>query len=136
MQAIEWIIVGLLMIMTPAGWSSAHEPACAELAATAGPPAFECTGVFVNGEAEITVLVWQPAGPIDGGPMVASAEFPGRLLGQDITITRTSHFMGQDQETLVAEVTLASPGAQVLIHARNTSPEAFQAFLDGVRLNE
>ena len=57
------------------------------------------------------------------------------LLGQDVMVSRTSQFMGSAQEVLVTSAELPKAGAHVLIYAKNTSPEDFQAALDGVSLN-
>jgi hypothetical protein len=139
MEAIGSIIVGILMLVLPEGWVQASAPACTPVAVVQGPPdttSEECTGTFTRGDGELTVIVWRPVVPRDGGPMVSVEDFKGTLLGQDVMVSRTSQFMGSAQEVLVTSAELKAAGAHVLIYARNTSPEDFQAVLDGITLNE
>ena len=139
MEAIGSILVGILMLVLPDGWVQASAPACKQVAVLQGPPdttSEECIGTFTNGDASLTVIVWRPVVPRDGGPMVSVEDSKGKLLGQDVMVSLTSQFMGVEQEVLVTSADLKEPGAHVLIYASKTTPEAFQAVLDGVTLAE
>ncbi|MFT3810732.1 MAG: hypothetical protein QM698_12505 [Micropepsaceae bacterium] len=139
MEAIGSIIVGILMLVLPQGWVAATPAKCEQVPVLHGPPGAtseECRATYARGEAELTVIVWRPVVPRDGGPMVSVEDSKGKLLGQDVMVSRTSQFMGFEQEVLVTSVELPKAGAHVLIYASNTSLEDFQAVLDGVSLAE
>ncbi len=138
MESISAWIVGILMLTLPQGWTETKPAACEQVAVVQGPPnttSEECIATYTRGESELTVIVWKPVVPRDGGPMVSVEDFKGKLLGQDVMVSRTSQFMGSAQEVLVTSAELPKAGAHVLIYAKNTSPEDFQAALDGVSLN-
>lgn len=137
MEAVGSFIVGILMLVLPQGWVEAKPAACTQVAVVQGPPGTtseECSATYTRGESELTVIVWRPVVPRDGGPMVSVEDSKGKLLGQDVMVSRTSQFMGSEQEVLVTSAELPKAGAHVLIYARNTTPEDFQAVLDGVNL--
>ncbi len=135
MAEIVSFIVGLLMLALPPGWSEKAPASCQTVNVLVGPPGGtteECSATYVNGAQELTVIVWRPVVARDGGPMVSVEDFKGKLLGEDVMVSRTSQFLGQAQEVLTTAVTLKSPEAHVLIYAKGVSPEAFQTILDGV----
>lgn len=130
-----WLLAFLIFNLSPE-WQQTRT-GCETVDVTIGPPgqkAEECTAAWTReGGAELYAFVWKPFPPRDGGPMVAVEEMKGSLLGEDITITRTSMFFGTEQEVLVAGLGTKTPEeAQILIYARNLSPEEFQFILSGI----
>lgn len=140
MAAVVSFIVGILMLVLPSGWSEVSPAGCSEVAVQggdAGQKAEECSAIYKREDgAELTVTVWRPVVARDGGPMVSVEDEKGRLLGQDVMVSRTSQFMGQEQEVLVTSATLTLPAAHVLIYAKGVSATEFQEILDGVALAE
>jgi hypothetical protein len=139
METMTSWIVGILMLALPSSWTAATPAACQQVSvegAAPGTMSEECSAVFTNGSAELTVIVWQPVVARDGGPMVSVEDSKGRLLGKDVVVSRTSAFMGLEQEVLTTSLELMKPQAQILIYAKNMSPEDFQHALDGVSLAE
>ena len=128
-----WLLAFLIFNLSPE-WEQTRT-GCETVDVTAGPPGQkgeECTAAWKKGGAELYAFVWKPFPPRDGGPMVAAEEMKGSLLGEDITVTRTSMFFGTEQEVLVAGLGTKDPEAQILIYARNLSPEEFQIILSSV----
>lgn len=134
MMALKaWLLAFLMFNLAPE-WQQTRS-GCEDVDVTVGPPGQkvnECSAAWKKGEAELYAFVWSPYPPRDGGPMVAVEDIKGRLLGEDITITRTSQFFGSRQEVLVTGLGSKEPEAQILIYARNLAPEEFQFVLDGV----
>lgn len=136
MEAMASWIVGVLMLMLPPQWTQTATT-CEQvnvLQSPDGATTEECRGVWSDGAAELTVIVWRPVVARDGGPMESVEDVKGRLLGKDVLVSRTSQFMGTQQEVLVTSLTLTEPEAHILIYAKGVSPETFQAILDGVSL--
>lgn len=138
MEAVTAWILGILMLALPADWSQTATT-CAEVAVIDGPPGEmtqECSATWTKGAAELTVIVWTPVVARDGGPMESVEDEKGKLLGKDVLVSRTKIFMGTAQEVLVTSLELAEPKAQILVYAKGTTPEEFQALLDQISLNE
>ena len=139
METMTSWIVGILMLALPSGWTASTPAVCQEVSVIDGPPGTmteECSAVFTDGSAQLTVIVWRPVVARDGGPMVSVEDGKGRLLGKDVVVSRTSAFIGQEQEVLTTSLELQTPQAQILIYARNLSDVDFQHALDGVSLAE
>ena len=137
MEAVASWIVGLLMLTLPIEWTAATPATCRDVPVAQAPTKTmtqECMATFARGESQLTVIVWTPQVARDGGPMASAENRKGKLLGKDVVVSRTSHFMGKPQEVLVTALTLEEPRAHVLIHAKNTSAKDFQAVLDRVKL--
>jgi hypothetical protein len=138
MEAVTAWILGILMLALPADWSQTATT-CAEVAVIDGPPGEmtqECSATWTKGAAELTVIVWSPVVARDGGPMESVEDEKGKLLGKDVLVSRTKTFMGTEQEVLVTSLELTEPKAQILVYAKGTTPEEFQALLDQISLNE
>ena len=137
MEAVASWIVGILMLTLPIEWTAATPAACRDVPVAQAPTKTmtrECSATFARGESQLTVTVWMPLVARDGGPMASAENLKGKLLGKDVVVSRTSHFMGRPQEVLVTALTLENPRAHVLIHAKKTSVQDFQAVLDRVKL--
>jgi hypothetical protein len=138
MEAVTAWILGILMLALPADWTQTATT-CAEVAVIDGPPGEmtqECSATWTKGAAELTVIVWTPVVARDGGPMESVEDEKGKLLGKDVLVSRTKIFMGTEQEVLVTSLELTEPKAQILVFAKGTTPEEFQALLDQISLNE
>lgn len=135
MLLLEAWLIAFLTFSLPPDWKQTHS-ACETIQEPTGQAVEECFASWVYGEKELYAFVWQPQSPIsrDRGPMAVAEEIKGQLLGQDITISRTSMFFGKQQEVLVAGVDTETPKGRILIYARNVSPREFQTLLNGVEL--
>lgn len=132
-----WLFV-FLTFNLPAEWTQASAETCESIQEPIGLHVDECFAAWTNGDKELYAFIWRPHPPLsrDRGPMVVAAESPGKLLGKDVTITRTSMFFGQKQEVLTASTTWDVPEATIMIYARNVSLEEFQTLLDGVERSQ
>lgn len=131
-----WLLAFLMFNLDPA-WQQTRS-GCEMVPVTVGPPGQyvqECTAAWTKGDAELYVFLWTPVAPRDGGPMVAIETFDGTLLGNPVTITRTSQFFGSAQEVLTTATKIASPDSQLMIYARKLPLEDFKAVLAGVAFN-
>lgn len=133
MLALKAWLLAFLIFNMPPEWAQTRT-GCEDVVPNELPDlqVKECTAAWSHGDKEIYAFVWEPFAPRPGGVMEAAEEIKGRLLGEDITIVRTKFFMGVQQEVLTAHLSVKEPEAQIMIYARNMSPDDFQAILDGV----
>ena len=78
------------------------------------------------------IFYWDGHPYRDLGPMVKKESWQFKFLGQDVNITRTTMFMGQDQEVFVVHHK-PDEYTQLMIYSKDMTKKEFQEMLSKMR---
>jgi hypothetical protein len=93
------------------------------------------TQIFVEvtrNEKKAYIFYWEGHPRRDLGPLVAKASWQFRFLGEDVNVTMTSMFMGQEQEVLVVHHR-PDRKTQLMIYSKDMNKDEFHEMLGKMR---